>query len=59
MLKIKDLLNHVDSDMEFELYKGERIGVFKITDKGINQYLEENINFFEVINNRLVIDLEY
>ena len=45
--------------MEFELYKGERIGVFKITDKGINQYLEENINIFEVINNRLVIDLEY
>ena len=59
MLKIKDLLNHIDSDMEFELYEGERIGVFKITDKGINQYLEENNNIFEVINNRLVIDLEY
>ena len=58
-MKLKDMLNHIDSDLEFELYKGERIGIFKITDKGVNQYLEEEIIIFEVRNNRLVIDLFY
>lgn len=58
-MKLKDMLNHIDSDLEFELYKGERIGIFKITDKGVNQYLEEEIIIFEVRNNRLVIDLVY
>ena len=58
-MKLKDMLNHIDSDLEFELYKGERIGIFKITDKGVNQYLEEEIIIFQVRNNRLVIDLVY
>ena len=58
-MKLKDILNHIDSDLEFELYKGERIGVFKINDKGIDLYLEEEINIFEVQKNRLVIDLKY
>jgi hypothetical protein len=58
-MKLKDILNHIDSDLEFELYKGERIGIFKITDKGVNQYLEEEIIIFEVRNNRLMIDLVY
>ena len=58
-MKLKDMLNHIDSNLEFELYKGERIGIFKITDKGVNQYLEEEIIIFEVRNNRLMIDLVY
>lgn len=29
MLKIKDLLNHIDSDMEFELYKGKELVYLK------------------------------
>lgn len=58
-MKLKDLLNHIDSDLEFVLYKGDRIGVFKITDMGINQYLEEDINVFEIENSRLIICLKY
>ena len=51
------MLNHIDSDLEFVLYKGDRLGVFKITDKVIDQYLDEEINVFEIDNNRLVICL--
>lgn len=56
-MKLKNILKYIDSDLEFELYKGDRIGIFKITDKGVNQYLEEEIIIFEVRNNRLMIDL--
>lgn len=58
-MKLKNILKYIDSDLEFELYKGDRIGIFKITDKGVNQYLEEEIIIFEVRNNRLMIDLVY
>lgn len=56
---LKDMLNHLDSNLEFILYKGDRVGVFKITDRGINNYLEEEITVFEIEDNRLVICLNY
>lgn len=58
-MKLKDMLNHLDSNLEFILYKGDRVGVFKITDRGINNYLEEEITVFEIEDNRLVICLNY
>ena len=58
-MKLEDLLEIIESGLEFELYKGARIGIFVSDDKGLKEYIENDINEIQVKNERLVICLDY
>lgn len=58
MMTLENLLKVIKPDLEFELYKGNRIGVFNSEDTGLDKYLDEEVNEIEVENKRLVICLD-
>ena len=58
-MKLEDLLEIIEHGLEFELYKGARIGIFVSDDKGLKEYLDNDINEIQVKNERLVICLDY
>ena len=58
MMTLENLLKVIKSDLEFELYKGNRIGVFNTEDIGLEKYLDDEVNGIEVDNKRLVICLD-
>ena len=58
-MKLKDILNYIDECKEFELHKGDRIGVFQVTDIGLDEYLEYEITMLSIDNQRLIICLKY
>lgn len=58
-MKLEDLLEIIEPGLEFELYKGARIGIFVSDDKGLKEYLDNDINEIQVKNERLVICLDY
>lgn len=57
-MKLEDLLEIINSKLEFELYLGDRIGIFNRDDKGLKQYLNNEINEIQVENERLIICLD-
>ena len=57
-MKLEDLLDIINSKLEFELYLGDRIGIFSTDDKGLEQYLNNEINEIQVENERLIINLD-
>lgn len=58
-MKCKDFMNIIQEETEFELFKGDRIGVFLVSDIGIEKYYEDRVICIYTNKDRLVICLEY
>ena len=57
-MKLKDLLEIINNELEIELYLGDRIGVFKKGDRGLKSFLENEINELGVDGKRLIVCLD-
>ena len=58
-MKLKDLLKIIDEYQYFQLFKGDRIGIFDKNDLGIEPYLEEEVLYIQVEDEVLEIALKY
>ena len=58
-MNLEDLLKIIDSELEFELYYGDRIGAFLKNDIGLVNYKYLPIWNINIEDNRLVVSLEY
>lgn len=57
-MKLNELLEIIEGDLEFVLFKGDRVGVFERDDEGLKSYSNCEINEITVENNRLTISLD-
>ena len=58
-MNLEDLLEIIDSELEIELYYGDRIGIFSKNDKGLENYKKNPIWNISVDYDKLVVSLEY
>ena len=58
-MKLEELLEIVDTEIEFELYKGDRIGIFCKKDKGLEEYYQSFVWNINVEDGKMVIGLSY
>ena len=58
-MNLEDLLEIIDSELEFILYYGDRIGIFSKNDKGLENYKKFPIWNINVEGDKLVVSLEY
>lgn len=58
MIKLEKLLDLIEDEQEFELYKGNRIGVFIKNDIALDNYLDDEVNGIEVGKDRFIICLD-
>lgn len=57
-MKLEDLLDVINPKLEFELYVGDRIGIFCTEDKGLREYFNREINEILIEEKRLIICLD-
>ena len=58
IIKLKNLLELIDDDQEFELYLANRIGIFIKSDIALDNYLDNEVNGIEIEKDRIVICLD-
>lgn len=58
-MKLEDLMDVIDESQEIELYKGDRIGVFKKDDTGLESYLDYRVDEISVSDKRLRVYITY
>lgn len=58
-MKLEELLEIVDTEIEFELYKVDRIGIFCKKDKGLEEHYQSSVWNINVEDGKMVISLSY
>lgn len=58
-MTLEDLLEIIDSELEFILFYGDRIGIFSKNDKGIEAYKKHEIWNIGIEDDKLVVSLDY
>ena len=56
-MRLEDLLDIINTTLEFELYDDERVGVFCIEDSGIREYKNREVYCIDIKDNKLIIKL--
>lgn len=59
-MQLNKLIEILDNNLNFTLYDADndRVGIFRHNDIGIEQYLDRNIKYIDVIDEKLCIFLD-